>query len=80
MTQKSESPRGENTVYYTPPKGVDPEAPFFKELEKDINKRRVTNVSVMNNDGTSNSGDQYRVLLQLTFQKRYVKKRNRIGS
>ena len=79
MTHKSESPRGENTVYYTPPMGVDAEAPFFKALEKDINERRVTNVSVVQNDGTSKSGDQYRVLLQLTFQKRYVRTYAEIG-
>jgi len=73
MSNTSHSPRGENILYYTPPKGVDGSAPFFEQLERDINERRVTNVGYLDADGNGKSVDQYRTLLQLTFQRRYAR-------
>ena len=72
-------PPGENILYYTPPKGVDASAPFFEQLERDVAERRVTNVGYLENDGTSKSADQYRSLLQLTFQRRYARSYATIG-
>ncbi len=68
-----------NTITYTPPKGVDASAPFFQQLEKDVNERRVTNVGFLDDDGNGKSVDQYRTLLQLTFQRRYARTYAEIG-
>ncbi len=79
MSNTSEAPRGATTIYYTAPKGVDTSAPFFEQLERDVAERRVTNVGYIENDGTSKSADQYRSLLQLTFQRRYARSYATIG-
>jgi hypothetical protein len=68
-----------NTITYTPPKGVDSTAPFFQQIERDVNERRVTNVGYIDDDGNGKSVDQYRTLLQLTFQRRYARTYAEIG-
>ena len=79
MSNTSEAPRGATTLYYTPPKGVDGSAPFFEQFALDVNERRVTNVGYLDDDGNGNSVDQYRSLLQLTFQRRYARSYATIG-
>jgi hypothetical protein len=61
------------TLYYTPPTGVDGSAPFFEQFELDVNERRTTNVGYLDADGNGKSVNQYRTLLQLTFQRRYAR-------
>ena len=65
-------------IEYTPPRGVDHTAPFFQDLEKDWNERRLTNVAYLGNDGGA-SIDQYRSVVQLMFQKRYARTYAEIG-
>lgn len=50
---------------YTPPKGFDTEAKFFKDLESDINNRKTTFVGGFDNEGKLHGGDSYRTLIQL---------------
>jgi hypothetical protein len=65
-------------IEYTPPRGVDHTAPFFQDLEKDWNERRLTNVAYLGNDGGA-SMNQYRSVVQLMFQKRYTRTYAEIG-
>ena len=73
MSEQQQIPPGENILYYTPPKGVDASAPFFEQFALDVNERRTTNVGYLDADGNGKSVDQYRTLLQLTFQRRYAR-------
>ena len=79
MSEQQQIPPGENILYYTPPKGVDGSAPFFEQFELDVNERRTTNVGYLDADGNGKSVNQYRTLLQLTFQRRYARTYAEIG-
>lgn len=79
MSEQQQFPPRENILYYTPPKGVDASAPFFEQFERDVNERRVTNVGYLDDDGNGKSVNQYRTLLQLTFQRRYARTYAELG-
>lgn len=54
-------------IEYTPPPGVDVDAPFFKALVKDFNERRTTYVGSFDGEGKLHGGDRLPSLLQLSM-------------